>query len=100
MLQPGDSLAFGSDEVTQFSVTLESENNSARTSDSQGTWSMVYDQSLHIRIEESIFLANFRYDVKDTVPLSNYTSLETSDYDLFDSRCDQTLVGFFKSADG
>ena len=47
-----------------------------------------------------MFLANFRYDVKDTVPLSDYTGLEPGDYDLFDSRCDQTLVGFFKSADG
>lgn len=38
-------------------------------------------------------MANFRYSVKDSVRPDQYAELKTGAYELFDSRCDETMVG-------
>ena len=49
------------------------------------------------------FLANFKYTIKDEIVkaqskpemlMQTYQALKTADYGKFDSRCDQTMVGF------
>ena len=38
-------------------------------------------------------MANFRYSIKDSVRPSQYDELKTGAYDLFESRCSETMVG-------
>jgi hypothetical protein len=54
------------------------------------------------------FLANYRYDIKPEISkdplqdalasgISKFSSIETGDYDKFDSLCSQTMVGFVQN---
>ena len=45
------------------------------------------------------FTANFKYTVKDSVPLAQRKSLKSFDYGKFDSECTQTMVGFYQTQD-
>lgn len=57
---------------------------------------MVYDQGMAVETEDFRFVANFKYTVK---PGSYYflEELGVSSYGDFDTRCDQTMVGFVQT---
>ena len=67
----------------------------------QGKWSPIYSQALLVELDNGMrFLANFRYDVKQTIKanpldgnISSLSSLSTGSEESFDSSCDQTMVG-------
>jgi hypothetical protein len=71
-----------------------------------GHWTAIYDQALNIELDNGQrFITNLRYNLKDNIahdPLvtaqsegtAPFESLETGDYDKFDSDCTQTMVGF------
>lgn len=75
----------------------------------QGHWTAIYDQAFNIELDNGMrFLANYRYDIKPDVskdPLQDalsqgigkFSSLETGDYEKFDSLCSQTMVGFVQN---
>lgn len=60
---------------------------------------MLYDQAFFIDlpVSERRFTANFRYNVKDQITPSNYSTLKMSDLNKFESECSNTMVGFFES---
>ena len=65
----------------------------------KGHWTAIYDQAFNIELENGMrFLANYRYDIKPDIskdPLKDassagigkFSSLETGDYEKFDSLC-------------
>lgn len=67
-----------------------------------GTWSPVYDQSFVVELENGLrFLSNFKYTLKSDISkdpvhelFSKFEELKSGDYGKFDSKCDQTMVGF------
>lgn len=60
---------------------------------------MVYDQSLLIEFADtSAFLANFKYTIKQDIDPEQYS--ESTSYEDFDSHCNSTMVGFYRSATG
>lgn len=67
----------------------------------QGTWSTVYDQAFRVELDNGMrFVANFRYNLKENLsqdPLKDGTSkfenVKTGDYDSFDSKCNESMVG-------
>ena len=71
----------------------------------KGKWSPIYDQALKVELENGQrFVANFRYNAKTTLsadPLNdwqlNFVELHSGDYGSFDSKCDETMVGFVQS---
>jgi len=73
-----------------------------------GTWSTVYDQAMRVELDNGMrFLANFRYNVKVSLsedPLRDgagpFQGLKTGDYDSFDSKCDETMVGMVQTVHG
>jgi hypothetical protein len=71
----------------------------------KGKWSTIYDQAFKVELENGQrFVANFRYNAKpafsaDPLTDSNLAlaDIHTGAYDSFDSKCDQTMVGFVQS---
>ena len=71
----------------------------------QGVWSPIYDQSFEVELENGLrFLTNFKYTVKSDVSpkpsqelFQKFETLKTGDYNKFDSKCDQTMVGFVQN---
>ena len=76
----------------------------------KGRWTAVYDQALNIELENGErFLANLRYNLKHSIAqdpllaaqqdhgISEFSTIETSDYDKFDSDCGRTMVGFVQN---
>ena len=67
---------------------------------------MIYDQAFSLEFENGQrFMTNFRYNLKPTIskdPFSEagkngivkFAAFESGDYDKFDSKCDETMVGF------
>lgn len=72
----------------------------------KGKWTSIYDQAMNIELENGQrLIANFRYDIKPTISkdpfvdvrdrgIIGFSTIESGDYDKFDSKCDQTMVGF------
>ena len=67
-----------------------------------GTWSTIYDQAFRVELDNGLrFLTNFRYNLKPSIsadPLlqgaESFADVKAGDYAKFDSRCDETMVGF------
>jgi len=68
-----------------------------------GRWSPVYAQALMVELSDGIrFVANFKYTVKDEISkdllhdpnLAKLNQYSTESEEAFDSRCDQTMIGF------
>jgi hypothetical protein len=71
-----------------------------------GKWTSIYDQALDIELENGLrFIANLRYNIKPELskdPFSqaavkgvqSFGTIESGDYDKFNSDCSQTMVGF------
>ena len=60
-----------------------------------GTWTMMYDQGMILRINHSnlgslLYYANFRYEVR---PGYNIEWINESNYSSFESKCDKTMIG-------
>jgi hypothetical protein len=76
--------------------------NGQRT-DRKGTWSMIYDQSLTIVLDQGgpaeRITANFKFTIKDAVPVDQWASKSTGDFSSFDSICSETMVGFWQAPD-
>lgn len=73
-----------------------------------GTWSTVYDQAFKVELDNGLrFISNFRYNIKQGLsqdPLqdgaSKFDSLKTDDYGSFESKCNESMVGFVQSIHG
>lgn len=73
-----------------------------------GTWSTVYDQAFKVELDNGMrFISNFRYNIKNGLsqdPLqdgaSKFDSLKTDDYGSFESKCNESMVGFVQSIHG
>ena len=78
------------------------------TGDVNGTWSTVYDQAMRVELDNGVrFLTNFRYNLKPDVskdPVAEgaaaFSSIKTSDYDTFESKCNESMVGFVQKVHG
>ena len=61
---------------------------------------MIYDQSFTILLNQGgppeRITANFKYTVKDSVDQKSWGNLKTSQYEKFDSICNETMVGFWQ----
>ena len=74
----------------------------------QGTWSTIYDQAFRVELDNGMrFISNFRYNIKDKFtkdPVADgymkFSEIKAGDYDSFDSRCDQSMVGFVQQVGG
>lgn len=51
---------------------------------------MMYDQAMLIHLPQEDLMANFRYEVNTN---KKWETLQTGDYDEFDSECRKTMVG-------
>lgn len=72
----------------------------------KGKWTAIYDQALNIELDNGFrLLSNLRYNLKPDISKDPFTmaqsdgiaafmSIETSDYEKFDSECSRTMVGF------
>lgn len=75
----------------------------------RGHWTSIYDQAINVELDNGMrFLANFKYDIKPdiskdpfqdaiTAGIGKFASMETGDYDKFDSECTGTMVGFVQN---
>ena len=64
----------------------------------KGKWSPVYDQAMVVQLDSGKkFVTNFRYNLKNDDPLNTdykkFANIKSGDYDKFDSKCDQTMIG-------
>ena len=64
----------------------------------KGKWSPVYDQAMVVTLENGQkFVTNFRFNLKEADPLKTdykkFANIASGDYDKFDSKCDQTMIG-------
>lgn len=57
-----------------------------------GNWSMMYDQGMILRMEDShiLYYANFRYEVR---PEQDMSWISESNYSSFESKCGKTMIG-------
>lgn len=73
-----------------------------------GTWSTIYDQAFRVELNNGQrFISNFRYNIKSTIsdnPIddgaSRFTGIGTGDYINFDSKCNESMVGFVQTVHG
>ena len=73
-----------------------------------GTWSTIYDQAFRVELSNGQrFLSNFRYNVKESIsddPLADgagrFQGIGAGDYINFDSKCNQSMVGFVQHVHG
>jgi hypothetical protein len=78
----------------------------------KGKWTAIYDQALNIELENGFrLLSNLRYNLKSDIAkdpfstaqkdgIDQFTGIETSDYEKFDSECSRTMVGFVQNLPG
>jgi hypothetical protein len=78
----------------------------------KGKWTAIYDQALNIELENGFrLLSNLRYNLKNNIAkdpyataqsdgIAQFISIETSDYEKFDSECSKTMVGFVQNLPG
>ena len=62
-----------------------------------GTWTVVYDQAIVVELpgrHKAKYQANMRYSLKNAVRAEQYDQLKCGSYESFDSKCDETMVGF------
>jgi len=67
---------------------------------------MIYDQAMNVELETGQrFISNFRYEIKNDIAkdpvaeaskngILKFATIETGDYDKFDSECNGSMVGF------
>ena len=73
-----------------------------------GTWSTIYDQAFRVELSNGQrFSSNFRYNIKSTIsdnPLEDgaarFSGIGTGDYINFDSKCNESMVGFVQTVHG
>eukprot|EP00753_Platysulcus_tardus_P008893 PLAT1687.1.p1 GENE.PLAT1687.1~~PLAT1687.1.p1 ORF type:complete len:548 (-),score=240.10 PLAT1687.1:74-1660(-) len=75
-----------------YKVTLDEPNVATDGLGKSGHWTMVYDEGFELHIGDRVFFAFFRYE-----PRVEHPSPE--DVDDFNSMCDQTFTGWFRSRD-
>jgi hypothetical protein len=75
----------------------------------KGHWTSIYDQAFNVELENGMrFLANYRYNIKPSISkdpfvdarlngISQFTAIESGDYDKFDSQCGKTMIGFVQN---
>lgn len=58
-------------------------------------WNMIYDQAMYVTLpsRKMMLMANFRYSVDPRVPESDYHLLVSGAYQMFTSKCSETMVG-------
>ena len=74
----------------------------------EGTWSTIYDQAFRVELSDGQrFISNFRYNIKDSIsddPLQDgvgrFTGIGAGDYINFDSKCNESMVGFVQHVHG
>ena len=64
----------------------------------KGKWSPIYDQAMMVELDNGLkFVTNFRYNFKagdpKTADKSKFSEIKAGSYELFDSKCDETMVG-------
>jgi hypothetical protein len=73
-----------------------------------GTWSTIYDQAMRVELDNGVrFVTNFRYNVLDSIskdPVGDgagaFSSIKAGSYGSFDSKCNETMVGFVQTMHG
>ena len=72
----------------------------------EGKWSTIYDQAIKVELNNGMrFISNFRYQAKKELskdplndPMLMMADIHSGDYGSFDSKCDQTMVGFVQQS--
>ena len=73
-----------------------------------GTWSTIYDQAMRVELNNGQrFITNFRYNIKNNIsenPVADgatrFTGIGAGDYINFDSKCNESMVGFVQQVHG
>ena len=93
---PEDTEFSFSGSTYEIEATLHPDNT-VTSPNMHGNWSMVYDQALFVDLGLDRFVANFKYEVKDSV--TNYEKLTSASLSSFNSECAATMVGFLQVGD-
>jgi hypothetical protein len=103
IISSGHKFQFGNSD--KWKLTLMKDYKATASHGGQsftGTWSTIYDQAMRVELNNGLrFVTNFRYNILESIsknPVKDgadaFSEIKAGSYSSFDSKCDQTMVGF------